>query len=52
MAGDTISISRQAWYTGCTQVPPTGLSPIADQLLTLLSNGVVASGGTHGVVYL
>jgi RHS repeat-associated protein len=48
MAGDTISISSQAWYTGSTQAPPTGLSPIADQLLTLLSNGIVASGGTHG----
>jgi hypothetical protein len=48
MAGDVISISSKAWYTGPTQAPPTGLSPLADQLLTLISNGVVASGGTHG----
>ena len=47
MPGDTISISSQAWYTGSTQAPPTGLPAIADQLLTLISNGIVANGGTR-----
>jgi len=48
MAGDVISLSTQAWYTGSTQAPPTGLGPIKDQLLTLLSAGIVANNGTHG----
>ena len=48
MAGDVISISTQAWYTGATVAPPTGLGPIKDQLLTLLSAGIVAGNGTHG----
>ena len=47
MAGDTIRISSQAWYTGSTQAPPTGLSPIADQLLTLTGNG----GPVPGAVF-
>jgi len=48
MAGDVISLSTQAWYTGSTQAPPAGLGPIKDQLLTLLSAGIVANNGTHG----
>jgi len=27
MAGDTISVSTYAWYSGATQAPPTGLPP-------------------------
>ncbi len=47
MAGDVISLSTQAWYSGATQAPPTGLSPIKDQLLTLLTAGITSAGGTH-----
>ncbi len=48
MAGDTISLSSYAWYTGSTQAPPTGLPAISSELIPLLTNGIVAANGTHG----
>ena len=49
MPGDVISISTQAWYTGATQgLPSSTLPAIKDQLLTLLTNGILAANGTHG----
>ena len=48
MAGDTVSISSYAWYTGATQAPATGVPAIINDLLPLLTNGVVGDGGTHG----
>jgi RHS repeat-associated protein len=48
MVGDVISLSAQVWYQGAAQAPPTGLGPIKDQLLTLLTNGIIANNGTHG----
>jgi RHS repeat-associated protein len=47
MAGDTISLSTNAWYTGSTQAPATGVPAIVNDILPLLTNGVVADGGTH-----
>lgn len=48
MAGDIISIGAKAWYQGTTQAPVSAPSPIKDQLLNLLTNGVVGNNGTHG----
>ncbi|HEY4150366.1 MAG TPA: RHS repeat-associated core domain-containing protein [Chitinophagaceae bacterium] len=48
MAGDTVSIATRAWYTGSTQAPPSGLSPIADELVSLLTSGLEGAGATHG----
>jgi RHS repeat-associated protein len=48
MAGDTISISAYGWYVGAVQPPATGVSAIVNDLLPLLTNGIVADGGTHG----
>ena len=48
MAGDTISLSSFAWYQGATQAPPSGLTPIANDLVPLLSNGIITNNGTHG----
>jgi RHS repeat-associated protein len=48
MAGDIISLSAQAWYQGATQAPPTGLPPIANELIPLLTNGIISNGGTKG----
>jgi RHS repeat-associated protein len=48
MAGDIISISAKGWYKDNTQPPPSGLDPIANQLLSLLTSGVLAGNGTHG----
>lgn len=48
MPGDTVSIATKAWYSGSTQAPPSGLSPIADEIVSLLTNSVIAAGGTHG----
>ncbi len=48
MAGDTISISTYAWYAGSTQGPATGVTSIANDILPLLTNGVLAENGTHG----
>ena len=48
MAGDTVSISTYGWYTGTTQPPATGVGPIVNDLLPLLTNGIVADGGSKG----
>jgi len=48
MAGDTVSLATKAWYNGSTQAPPSGLTPIGDEIVSLLTSGVVAAGGTHG----
>jgi hypothetical protein len=48
MAGDIISVSTQAWYQGATQAPPAGLPPIANELIPLLTNGIISNGGTKG----
>jgi RHS repeat-associated protein len=48
MAGDTVSVATRAWYSGPTQAPPTGLSPISDELVSLLSGGLEGIGATHG----
>jgi len=48
MAGDTVSLATRAWYSGSPQAPPSGLSPVADEIVSLLTTGVVGAGGTHG----
>ncbi|MBS1563213.1 MAG: hypothetical protein JST39_02440, partial [Bacteroidetes bacterium] len=48
MAGDTISLATRAWYSGSTQAPPSGLAPIADEIVSLLTTGIAGAGGTHG----
>jgi RHS repeat-associated protein len=48
MAGDTISVSTYAWYTGTVQPPATGVPAIINDILPLLTGGVVADNGTHG----
>jgi RHS repeat-associated protein len=48
MAGDTISLSTLAWYQGAVQPPATGVAPIVNDLLPLLTAGVTAAGGTKG----
>src|SRR5450432_1618993 len=48
MAGDTVSISAYGWYQGTTQAPATGVAPIVNDLLPLLTNGIVADGGAKG----
>jgi len=48
MAGDTVSISAYGWYTGTTQAPATGVGPIVNDLLPLLTSGIVADGGSKG----
>ena len=51
MAGDTISLSTYAWYSGAIQAPPTGLAPIANELISLLTAGIVNTGGGKGGVF-
>ena len=51
MAGDTISLSTYAWYSGAIQAPPTGLAPIANELISLLTTGIVNTGGGKGGVF-
>jgi len=48
MTGDTVSISTYGWYTGSTQPPATGVTPIINDILPLLSGGVIADGGSKG----
>jgi len=48
MAGDTVSISTYGWYTGSVQPPATGVGPIVNDLLPLLTNGILANGGSKG----
>ncbi|MFT3682279.1 MAG: DUF6443 domain-containing protein [Ferruginibacter sp.] len=45
MAGDTISVSTYAWYTGTVQAPPGGVSSIATELINALTGGIVEMGG-------
>ena len=51
MAGDVISIATKAWYQGSAQQPVSGLAPIADEVLSLLTNGIVAANGGKGGVF-
>ncbi len=51
MAGDVISVSTQAWYSGAVQPAATGVTPIANELITLLTNGIVNAGGGKGGVF-
>ncbi len=51
MAGDKISISTKAWYQGNTQAPPNGFAPISDEILSLLTNGIMAANGGKGGVF-
>jgi RHS repeat-associated protein len=48
MAGDTVSIGTKAWYSGSAQAPPSGLSPLADELVSLLTSGIIGNNGTKG----
>jgi RHS repeat-associated protein len=48
MAGDTVSLSTYAWYAGATQGPATGVPPIANDILPLLTGGVISDNGTKG----
>jgi RHS repeat-associated protein len=48
MAGDTVSISTYAWYAGATQGPATSVPPIANDILPLLTGGVISDNGTKG----
>lgn len=45
MAGDTISVSTQAWYTGAVQPAATGVTAIATELINALTGGIVNLGG-------
>ena len=45
MAGDTISVSTQAWYSGTVQPAATGVTPIVNELISLLTTGIVNMGG-------
>jgi RHS repeat-associated protein len=51
MAGDIISVSTRALYRDNTQNPPSGLTPIADEILSLLTSGVVGANGGKGGVF-
>ena len=51
MAGDEISIATKAWYQGSPQQPVGGLAPIAEEVLSLLTNGIVAANGGKGGVF-
>ncbi len=48
MAGDTISVSSQAWYTGTVQPAATGVTPIINELVNLLTTGIMGMGGGKG----
>jgi RHS repeat-associated protein len=47
MARDTISASVQAWYQGAVQPPPSGETPIINDLLSSLTNDVVSSNASE-----
>lgn len=51
MAGDTISVSTYAWYTGLVQPVPTGLGPIVSELTSMLTSGIVSNGGGKGGLF-
>jgi RHS repeat-associated protein len=45
MARDTLSANVYGWYQGATQPPPSGETPLANDLLSTLTNDVVGQGG-------
>ncbi|TDW99184.1 DUF6443 domain-containing protein [Dinghuibacter silviterrae] len=45
MAQDTIGATVYGWYQGATQPPPSGETPLANDLLSSLTSDVVAQGG-------
>ena len=45
MAGDTISVSTQAWYSGAVQPAATGVTLIGTELASALTGGIVTMGG-------
>lgn len=47
MARDTISASVWAWYQGAVQPPPSGETPIINDLLSSLTNDVVSSNANE-----
>jgi RHS repeat-associated protein len=51
MAGDTISASTWAWYSGAVQSAATGVPAIANELITALTNNIVNLGGGKGGVF-
>ncbi|MEO5890619.1 MAG: DUF6443 domain-containing protein [Ferruginibacter sp.] len=51
MAGDTISVSTWAWYSAKVQAPPTGLAPIIAELVSLLTGGIINTGGGKGGIF-
>ena len=48
MAGDTISVSTQAWYSGAVQPAATGQGPLLTELINLLTPGLLNMGGSKG----
>ena len=51
MTGDTISISTWGWYSGSVQQAATGVAPLANDLIPLLTAGIAGqNGGKNGVV--
>ena len=51
MTGDTISISTWGWYSGPVQPAATGVTPIANDLIPLLTAGIAGqNGGKNGAV--
>jgi len=51
MAGDTISVSSQAWYSGTVQSAASGVTPIANELISALTNNIVNLGGGKGGIF-
>ncbi|MGH2644800.1 MAG: DUF6443 domain-containing protein, partial [Chitinophagaceae bacterium] len=47
MAGDTVTIATQAWYTGTVEPPPSGASNLLNDLLNALTGGVISN--SHGL---
>lgn len=45
MAQDTVGATVFGWYQGSTQPPPAGETPLANDLLSTLTNDVVGQGG-------
>ena len=45
MATDTVSANVYGWYQGATQPPPSGETPLANDLLSTLTNDVLGQGG-------
>ena len=48
MAGDTVSVSSRAWYSGSVQPGATGVTPIVTELVNLLTSGILEMGGAKG----